>query len=87
MLSLNEIEENCDSIIPNHCPIAKAYVSWGEFLCLPGGLHLARGLGVLKHLDDGLRLLLELLQLCHHCGPLLLQGCKITCSLSLHQRK
>lgn len=43
-------------------------------LIWPCGLHLPSGFWVFKHLDDRLRLGLELLQLCHDSAPLLPQG-------------
>ena len=80
MLGLNDVKEKYDSIVSKFSMSPSTQRSAGEFL--PGGLHLARGLRVLKHLDDGLRLQLQLLQLSHHGGPLLLQGYKIMFSVT-----
>lgn len=50
----------------------------------PCGLHLPSGLWVFEHLDNRLRLWLELLQLGHHSTPLLPQGWNRRCTFHLN---
>lgn len=58
----------------NRWPHTQASEKALERCIRPCGLHLSGGLWVFEHLDDWLRLWLELLQLGHHSAPLLPQG-------------